>query len=460
MSHKVSKITTKPLRIAMIHPMFTGIAGADRLIIEACLSLQSKGNTVNIFTTDYHLKQESFSDEGMVNITSINTHMPNSIFGYCVHPFNCLKSMILIVCALSRLLSHDMIICDQLPTGILILYFLMSLLCVKNENRPILAYYCHYPDFAHVFLLKRGFILSAGRRFFSFLEKKAMQCSDIVYANSGFTKTAIITHFPQCHHVEVLYPGIPEFTPNFEISNSFFKENPVCAIIENTNSMLSLNRFLPSKYLERIIALTNALKQKKTKLTTVIMGGGCGMDIEKLEYLSTLVAICKAYSLSFTVAHANKIILCSKDQPTGAVDVLFVVNGTDEQKRFFLAHSKALFYTASYEHFGMGIVEGMLSHCFPIAMASGGPLEIIEHMKSGYLVPEPTNGASFSPPADLVNLLAKLYGNNLAREESPQDLKKIIENGYNRAKSLYTIEAFSDAIIKHYLAKSAISLPE
>ena len=41
---------------------------------------------------------------------------------------------------------------------------------------------------------------------------------------------------------------------------------------------------------------------------------------------------------------------------------------------------------ASLEHFGISIVEGMSAGCVPIALAHGGPSDIIQEGKNGFLV--------------------------------------------------------------------------
>lgn len=450
-----AKPLEKPLRIAIIHPNFEGMSGSTRLFLNAALSFEAKGHATTMFTIDYNLKKECFSDEHMVNIVSINSHFPSSIGGYCRQVFSFLKCILLVVLQLTVLLSHDIIICDQFPAAIILLFLIMKLMFMKADKKPTLVYYCHYPEFAYLGHLQKGILVRLYRGLVNIIEKSGIQCVDILYANSNFSKNAIMKHYPQCRDVDVLYPGISQPISSDVASHSFFKKNPICDIVKNTNCIVSINRFSIHKSLERALVLTSELKKRNVSFTAVIAGGGNDIEIENLKPLHDLVALCKSYSLSFTVAHANEIVFSSQKQPKDGADVLFIVNATNEQKSFFLSHSKALLYTASGEHFGMGIAEGMLSHCLPVAMASGGPLEIIEHMRSGYLMPQPADGESFSPPADLVDLLARLYDSNLGVEEIPQDLKKIVDNGFTRAKSLYTIDIFTKTIVTHYYESRA-----
>ena len=450
----------KPLRIAIIHFPFKGLTGSDRLIIDTALALRTKGNIITVFTADYNTKGASFAEEKELNIISVNTHIIGTIGGLGIQFFYFLRSIIFVLSTLRQLLLYDIILCDQLPTALFFLFLIFKLIFKSSDKRPILAYYCHFPESGYKSYLRNGPLARLNRYIFNSIEKIALPCVDIVYANSEFTKNAIFEECPSCKRVKVLYPGIPGSISKFTASEAFFKRNPICAALRNTNTLCSINRISGSKKLERVIFLANELK-KRSKFTTVIAGGIGDQSIGGWEYLDTLIILCNKLSLSFTVAQANTMLsssyLSKGEASLGTVDILFLLDATNDQRSFLLAHSKALFYSSSNEHFGMALPEGMLSHCLAIGMASGGPLEIIEHMVSGYLIPDrPDDKAHiddddlFSLPAELIDILERLYNSGLDPEKIPQDLKKIIQNGFNRAQSRYTMDVFTKTLLADY----------
>ena len=461
---------TDKLKIAIIHFPFRGLTGSDRLIIDMALSFKSKRHVVNVFTTDLDKKGASFSEEKEINIISVNTHIVDTIYGLGIQCFYFLRSIILVLCTFGQLLSHDLIICDQLPTTLLFLFMILKLTFRSNDKRPTLVYYCHFPEFGYKGYLKKGPIVRAYRTVFNAIEKTAMSCVDVIYANSSFTKSVLLREYPECKRVKVLYPGIPETISNVEFSNEFFARNPICETLRSTNTLCSINRISGSKRLERVIFLAKALKRQPRLFTTVIAGGIGNRGSGGWEYLDTLMTLCKRQSLSFMVAQANNII-CSSSSPlfppfsrgepwNGDADILFLLDATSDQRDFILAHSRALFYSSSREHFGMALPEGMLSLCLAIGMGSGGPLEIIEHKTSGYLIPDyPDDGEdhtneSLSPPGELIEMLERLYeSRNVDPKTIPHDLLTIIQNGFCRAKSHYTIDVFTRTILADHEAR-------
>lgn len=51
-----------------------------------------------------------------------------------------------------------------------------------------------------------------------------------------------------------------------------------------------------------------------------------------------------------------------------------------------MQHTNILLYTPENEHFGIVPVEAMHMGCIVIACNSGGPLESIDHAKTGFLL--------------------------------------------------------------------------
>ena len=60
---------------------------------------------------------------------------------------------------------------------------------------------------------------------------------------------------------------------------------------------------------------------------------------------------------------------------------------SNDQRILLLENTKVLLYTPENEHFGIVPVEAMYMGCIALACNSGGPLESVEHGRTGYLMP-------------------------------------------------------------------------
>ncbi|KAM0683293.1 hypothetical protein MDAP_001712 [Mitosporidium daphniae] len=347
--------------------------------------------------------------------------------------------MVLIFCSFSSILKSDIVFCDQLPNPILLLRIISYFWWGKS---PFFGFYCHYPDYSDPY--KGGGLLKyIYKDVFNRIERLGMSLADVVYTNSTFTKNAILGYYPNFphHKVRVLYPG----TPNAgAINESNFAKDPILSILKGSVILSSINRITPFKKIERVIKLVSEMKKHYANFITVIAGG---LDDVNDKYFISLQDLCSSYSIPYIVvegpkfpSHPKKIL-----PQTG---ILFLLNATNDQKSLLLKHSKAIFYSSSNEHFGIGVCEAMLSHCLAISMGSGGPLEIIEHMKSGYLIPESGAHDDFSPPISLLEILARLFASGPEKNNSPHDIQRIIQNGYAKISEYFTMDNFTTTIIR------------
>ena len=69
------------VKVVFLHPDL-GIGGAERLVVDAALALQSKGHQVHIITS-YHDPGHCFPEtkDGTIPITVSGNWLPRSIFG-------------------------------------------------------------------------------------------------------------------------------------------------------------------------------------------------------------------------------------------------------------------------------------------------------------------------------------------------------------------------------------------
>jgi alpha-1,3/alpha-1,6-mannosyltransferase len=141
------------MRIAFVHPDL-GIGGAERLIVDAAVGLQSLGHKVHVFTS-HHDSQHCFQEtrDGTLNVTVLGDFLPTTLFGYGMILCAILRNVWLAINLFFRWNSSDstfgafdIIIVDQLSVCIPIL---------KLRSTRIL-FYCHFPD---LLLSKQGSFL-------------------------------------------------------------------------------------------------------------------------------------------------------------------------------------------------------------------------------------------------------------------------------------------------------------
>ena len=68
-------------RIVFLHPDL-GIGGAERLVVDAALALQSRGHMVQ-FVTNHHDPEHCFEEtrNGDLKVTVVGDWLPRSVFG-------------------------------------------------------------------------------------------------------------------------------------------------------------------------------------------------------------------------------------------------------------------------------------------------------------------------------------------------------------------------------------------
>ncbi|KAJ2324794.1 Alpha-1,3-mannosyltransferase-like protein, partial [Coemansia sp. RSA 2673] len=68
-----------------------------------------------------------------------------------------------------------------------------------------------------------------------------------------------------------------------------------------------------------------------------------------------------------------------------SIDVLFLPSFTENQRAYLLSIARCVVYTPTNEHLGIAPLESMYMRVPVVAADSGGPLETIQHGKTGYL---------------------------------------------------------------------------
>ncbi|KAF8431835.1 hypothetical protein L210DRAFT_2892865 [Boletus edulis BED1] len=153
-------------------------------------------------------------------------------------------------------------------------------------------------------------------------------------------------------------------------------------------TLISLNRFEMKKNAALAIEAFALLRDKAstqhlTRNMRLVLAGGYDPRLEdNIHTLNGLVERARSSKLSFNVITPpqSKIPAPSFTGTTECdPDILFLLNFTTMQRSALLRSSstRALLYTPTNEHFGIGPVEGMVCGLPVLACDSGGPTESI-----------------------------------------------------------------------------------
>lgn len=406
--------------IAFIHPDL-GIGGAERLVVDAAVGIQSKGHKVTMYTS-HHDPKHCFEEtrDGTLEVRVHGDALPRDLFGRLYIVFAMLRQFALVLwILLNEKDTYDIIVVDQLSTCVPIL---------KWFSTAQVMFYCHFPD---KLLTKRDSKLKELYRLpIDKLEEWSTGMADTIAVNSQFTAGMFRKSFKSIlKKPRVLYPPINFAAYDKKVDLA----DPSVQLIEShKKTIVSINRFERKKNVElalRAFALLEKdnLVPKETfaEYRLVLAGGYDKRVIENVEYLKELDTLAtKTFGLeTFT------IFPTSTEKPPSTAQVIFICSFNDAQRTYLLDQSMLLLYTPSNEHFGITPVEGMYASLPVIAANSGGPLETVKDKETGLiLAPEP-------------ELWAKGISDFILSTYNGKEMGKA---GRESVKARFSLEAFAD----------------
>jgi len=336
------------VRVVFLHPDL-GIGGAERLIVDCSLALQSKGHETLVVTAHHdpgHCFRETL--DGRCSVLCRGDWLPRSVLGRCQALFASIR-MLYLTLYLFACLPAEVVIVDQVSTPLLLL---------RLMGFPTI-FYCHYPDL--LLSYGRSGLKKLYRLPLDWLEQFSTGLADIVLVNSDFTKGVFRSTFTRLGSVEpaVLYPSLA--TDIFQEEG----EKPAELGEEDEVRFLSLNRYERKKNIGLAIRAL-AMLGADFRGRLVIAGGYDYRVTENVSHLEELQHLAKELGVQQKVT--------------------FLKSPSDREKVWLLKHCSILLYTPTGEHFGIVPLEAMYCRTPVLAVDSGGPLETIEHGETGWLI--------------------------------------------------------------------------
>lgn len=397
--------------MVFLHPDL-GIGGAERLVVDAAVALQSMGHTVQMVTA-HHDPSHCFEEtrDGTLDVTCVGDWLPRSFGGYCYAL--CAYFRMIYAALYLVLFSHlhpEVVICDQVSACIPFIKW-APLPAAKKPSKVI--FYCHFPD--QLLTDRKSTLKQLYRAPLDWLEEVTTGMADLVLVNSNFTAGIFKQTFTNLTNKEiqpeVLYPSLDTSLFDQPNDGKKAKSDP-----RQEFKFLSVNRYSRPKNLPLAIKAVARLKASlpdSARVKLVMIGGYDPRVEENVEVLTELEDLVSELGLEDQVTFKTSTPTSEK------VDLMTNV-------------CHALLYTPSGEHFGIVPLEAMHCRLPVVAVNDAGPKESVADGITGFLC-QPT-------PEDFSVAMSKLV------KMSQTELDTIGQAGRERVRDLFSFKAFANQL--------------
>ena len=369
------------LRVAIVHSLLGQLlGGGERLVEEMGSLLVQRGFQVAYVTLSSELRQLYKPLDGKLFAVTKDLPMANILRSY-LRP-----ALMLLSCLRCLGTFHPDILILSTDHQIAWLLKLLS-------HRKVIIY-VHWPEFL---FRRRNSILK--RTYFTlidYLERQSVIVADAILVNSGYTANAVRTVFGDLNTVTA-YPGV-----NVELFRVRRKSQ---------KTILAVSRITPLKQLDFLINVHSNVVKHIPDSILIIAGF---LSTSDRPYFQRLVDLAKGLGLE--------------------KNVIFKINLSDEELSKLYGESEIFLYPREGEHFGMALVEAIVSGCVPVVPDSGGLREIVKLTGCGVVAP-PHDEKAWAHA--IVDLLSR-----------PDRLKKMSEHGRNRVASIFTWDNFLKILLQ------------
>ncbi|KAH8425251.1 GDP-Man:Man(1)GlcNAc(2)-PP-dolichol alpha-1,3-mannosyltransferase [Aspergillus melleus] len=412
----MSEKNLPPSNVIIIHPDL-GIGGAERLIIDVALALQSRGHRVTIYTSHRdtgHCFEEARDGTLDVRVRG-NTVFPAHLGGR-FHVFMAiLRQLHLTGSVLGELAGGNIrvgggdkdkdedsdrdtiFIVDQVPACVPFLKTLGPKYQSPSPSqeqkgakfRQRILFYCHFPDQLLARRNEGGSLLRLAKLLyrcpFDWFEGWALSASDRVVANSRFTRGVVSEVFglQSLGDVRVVYPCVDTDAGGGANGDGDGKGGKgEEKLWGGKKILLSINRFERKKDMALAVRAYHGLGEEKRRGTRLVIAGGYDNRVqENVQYHKELDELATGLGLQTAT---SKTVISALSIPD-SIDVLFLLSVPTAFRDTLLLQSKLLLYTPINEHFGIVPVEAMRAGIPVLASNTGGPLETIVEGETGWL---------------------------------------------------------------------------
>ncbi|PGH00333.1 hypothetical protein AJ80_09188 [Polytolypa hystricis UAMH7299] len=401
----------KKRNIIFIHPDL-GIGGAERLILDSALSLQSLGHRVTIYTS-HRDKQHCFEEarDGTLDVRVRGDKVFPVHVGGRFHVLMAVARQVLLTREVLREVNarrrrrrsqdqteeeeeeeeeeEDVFIVDQVPACMPILK-IWALKEARRRSKQRILFYCHFPDQLLARRDEGGVSLrmakAAYRVPFDRFEGWAISAADKVVANSRFTSAVVSRVFGRevLGDVDVVYPCVDTGSSSRKKVEDIKEEEEGGEEVlwGGVKVLLSINRFERKKDVGLAIRAYHRLGKEGRKGTRLVIAGGYDNRVrENVQYHRELDTFATGLGLRTAT---SKTVISALSIPS-TIDVLFLLSVPSAFKQTLLSSATLLLYTPSNEHFGIVPVEAMHAGLPVLAVNNGGPLETIVDGETGWL---------------------------------------------------------------------------
>lgn len=412
--------------VAFLHPDL-GIGGAERLVVDAAVSLQQRGHSV-VMHTAHHDPSRCFEEtrDGTLTVRVAGDWLPRTILGR-LH----------IVCATLRAIYGALVLLVTEPAcGVVVVDQVSAPVPLLRLGGLVVLFYCHFPDkllsgSTAAGAAPKGSTLKRVARWlyrlpFDLLEEVTTGCASTVLVNSRYTASVYDRAFPLLRGLrralalpepEVLHPCI-----DLARSERLAWPGPSKGVVR----LVSINRFEGKKNLQLALAALRHHNERGAR------GGGVRVELtlaggwdprlrENVECFGALQAEVAAAGLQGLVTLQRNV--------------------SEAERRALFERSHAVVYTPSNEHFGIVPLEAMAAARPVIAVNNGGPRESVVHGRTGWLC-EPTPDA-----------FARAYEEVAASAATPR-LREMGAAARTHVEASFSLEAFGRKL-EEYLRRAS-----
>ena len=288
------------VNVTFLHPDL-GIGGAERLVVDAALALQSRGHSVH-FVTNHHDKSHCFEEtkNGTFPVTVVGDWLPRNILGvaYALCAYLRMIYAALYIVFFSSI-QTDVIFCDQISYAVPVLHLRFSKV----------LFYCHFPD--QLLSKPGGTLKKLYRAPLNWVEEVTTGKADKIVVNSKFTRGIFKNTFQYISKVpDVLYPSI-----NTDVIDGVTPQ-PLSSFLpvdlpNNSFVFLSINRYERKKDLGLALAALGCLKNKLSAdlydgVRVIIAGGYDRRVSENIDYHAELVVLADHLQVSSQVIFTRR----------------------------------------------------------------------------------------------------------------------------------------------------------